>query len=143
MEANAQNGGIFINGRGQIVEMLKYMNPTERATLLKNIKHRNPALAKELYSESITFETIYSLDEVDMGQIFQFIKAPIFGVALKKAPKAFQRTVLSLAPRAYAEEAYNYLIRDLGSNEVRDIERAQKRVSDTIAALNNRGRITL
>lgn len=143
MEANASNGGIFINGRGQIVEMLRFMTPAERATLLKNIKNRNPALAKELYAESITFDTIYSLDEVDLTQIFQFIKAPIFGVALKKAPKAFQRTILSLAPRAYAEEAYSYLVQDLGSNEPRDIERAQKRVSDTIAALNNRGRITL
>lgn len=142
MDAN-QSNGIFINGKAQIIEMLKFMNAAERATLLKNIKARNPALAKELYSESITFETIYSLDSVDLSQLFQFVKAPIFGVALKKSPKAFQKTLLTMAPRAYAEEAYEYLVKDLGANEVRDIQRAQKRISDTIAALNNRGRITL
>jgi len=142
MEANSQNG-IFINGKGQMIEMLKFMNADERSTLLKNIQLRNPALAKELYAESITFDTVYALDDVDLTHLIQFVKAPIFGVALKRSPKEFQKTLLSLAPRAYAEEAYSYLMKELGSTENRDVERAKKRVSDTIAALNNRGRITL
>jgi len=139
---NEQNG-IFINGKAQIIEMLKFMTPKERATLLKNVRMRNPALAKELYAESINFDTIYSLDQVDIAQIIQFVKAPIMGVALKNAPTEFQRNLLTNAPREYAEEAYSYLTRNLGGNEERDITRAQKRVSDTIVALNNRGRISL
>jgi flagellar motor switch protein FliG len=140
--ANEQNG-IFINGKAQIIEMLKFMTAKERATLLKNVRMRNPALAKELYAESITFETIYALDTVDLAQIIQFVKAPIMGVALKSAPAEFQRQLLGASPRAYAEEAYSYLTKNLGGNEERDIARAQKRVSDTIVALNNRGRISL
>lgn len=143
MEANKENGGIFINGKAQIIEMLKFMNSAERATLLKNIQMRNPTLAKELYAESITFDTIYALDEIDLVQVIKFIKAPIIGVSLKECEKSFQKKVLTLLPRETAEEAYMYLVKDLGSNEARDIQRARKRVTDTIVALNNRGRLSL
>ncbi len=143
MEANKDNGGIFINGKAQIIEMLKFMNSDERATLLKNIQMRNPTLAKELYAESITFNTIYALDDVDLVQVIKFIKAPILGVALKECEKTFQKKVLTLLPRESAEEAYSYLVKNLGSTESRDIQRARKRVTDTIVALNNRGRLTL
>lgn len=142
MESNAQNG-IFINGKSQIIEMLKFMTAKERATLLKNIQLRNPNLAKELYAESVTFETIYNLDVVDLQQIAVFVKPAIMGVALKGATTEFQKSFLSNANREYAQEAFSYLNRSLGGNEERDIQRAQKRVSDTIVALNNRGRITL
>lgn len=143
MEANKENGGIFINGKAQIIEMLKFMTAAERAVLLKNVSKRNPALGKELYAESITFETIYSLDKIDLEMMLQYIKPTIMGVALKGAKKEFQKNFLSIAPRSYAEEAFNYLTKNLGPNEGRDVERAQKRVADTIVALNNRGRISL
>ncbi|MFG1482171.1 FliG C-terminal domain-containing protein [Halobacteriovorax sp. XZX-3] len=143
MEANKQNGGVFINGKAQIIEMLKFMNADERATLLKNIQMRNPTLAKELYAESITFDTIYALDEIDLNQVVKFIKAPVIGVALKECEKSFQKKVLTILPREAAEEAYSYLVKNLGANEARDIQRARKRVTDTIVALNNRGRLSL
>ena len=143
MENNSEKGGIFINGKGQIIEMLKFMTGAERNTLLKNIKMRNPGLAKELYAESITFETAYSLDKVDLQQVATFIKPAIMGVALKGSTEEFQRKFLSAVQREYAQEAYTYLMKNLGNNEERDTARAQKRVSDTIVALNNRGRISL
>ena len=119
------------------------MGAEERATLLKNIQMRNPTLAKELYAESITFNTIYSLDDIDLAQVLKFIKAPILGVALKECEKTFQKKILTLLPRESAEEAYSYLVKNLGGNETRDIQRARKRVTDTIVALNNRGRLSL
>ncbi|AYF43236.1 MULTISPECIES: FliG C-terminal domain-containing protein [Halobacteriovorax] len=143
MEASKENGGVFINGKAQIIEMLKFMGAEERATLLKNIQMRNPTLAKELYAESITFNTIYSLDDIDLAQVLKFIKAPILGVALKECEKTFQKKILTLLPRESAEEAYSYLVKNLGGNETRDIQRARKRVTDTIVALNNRGRLSL
>ena len=104
---------------------------------------RNPQLAKELYAESINFDTIYSLDQVDLGALANYVKPEIMGVALKGAKADFQRKLLSNVPRPYAEVAFNYIGKNLGANESRDVERAQKRVSDTIVALNNRGRISL
>ena len=65
------------------------------------------------------------------------------GVALKGCSVEFQKMFLSNAQREYAQEAFSYLNRSLGGTEERDITLAQKRVSDTIVALNNRGRITL
>ena len=137
------NQGIFINGKAQIIDMLKYMQEDERTTLLKNIQARNPQLAKELYAESISFGTIYSLDQVDLGALASYIKAEIMGVALKGAKPEFQRKLLSSVPRPYAEVAFTYINKNLGANEDRDVGRAQKRVSDTIVALNNKGRISL
>ncbi len=138
-----RNQGVFINGKAQIIDMLKFMTAPERATLLKNIKARNPQLARELYAESISFDTIYSLDEIDLASLYQYIKPEIMGVALKGAKVDFQRKFLSIVPRDYAETAYSYITRNLGQNETRDVQRAKKRVSDTIVALNNRGRLTL
>ena len=45
---NAENGGVFINGKGQVIELLRKMDGADKAKLLKNLRLRNPTLAKEL-----------------------------------------------------------------------------------------------
>jgi ribonucleotide reductase alpha subunit len=52
MNKNEQKG-IFINGKQQIVELLQYMQGAEKETLIRQIKLRNPAMAKELIENSL------------------------------------------------------------------------------------------
>ncbi len=141
MEANNSNQGVFINGRAQIIEMLQHMPREERTKLLKNLKVRNPQLAEELSESCFTFNDLDSLNDYELQMIFNYISAPIFGMALKNVERAFQRRLLSLADRAYAEEAFKVL-KTPYSNEKRDIKRAQNKIIETLASLKKRKQVT-
>ncbi len=141
MEANNSNQGVFINGRAQIIEMLQHMPREERSKLLKNLKVRNPQLAEELSESCFTFNDLDSLNDYELQMIFNYISAPILGMALKNIERAFQRRLLSLADRAYAEEAFKVL-KTPYSNEKRDIKRAQNKIIETLASLKKRKQVT-
>ncbi len=141
MEANNSNQGVFINGRAQIIEMLQHMPREERTKLLKNLKVRNPQLAEELSESCFTFNDLDSLNDYELQMIFNYISAPIFGMALKNVERAFQRRLLSLADRAYADEAFKVL-KTPYSNEKRDIKRAQNKIIETLASLKKRKQVT-
>ena len=42
---SAENGGVFINGKKQVIELLQRMDATDKVKLLKNLRLRNPTLA--------------------------------------------------------------------------------------------------
>ena len=52
------NENIYINGKGQIIEMLKIMPMAEKMKLLKNIGLRNAPMARELSEESLSFASM-------------------------------------------------------------------------------------
>lgn len=131
---------VFINGKAQIVEMLKFMNPSERETLLRNIRQRNAPLADELMEQSLTFSSLDELTDQDLVLIFESVTAPVLGVALKGAERSFQRRLLSLADRDYAEKAYSVMMTPL-SNEKRDVQRAQNKIISVLAGSFRRRRM--
>lgn len=132
---------VFINGKAQIIEMLKFMSPAERDKLIQNIRVRNSQLADELLEQSLTFSSLDELSDEDLSLIFNTISAPILGVALKGAGRNFQRRVLSLAPRDYAEKAYEIMMTTI-SNEKRDVTRAQNKVISNLASVFKRRRMS-
>ena len=73
---------VFLNGKAQIIEMLQFMSPSERAKLLNNIRMRNAPLADELLEKSLTFSNLNELNDDELSYIFVLLQAPIFGVAL-------------------------------------------------------------
>jgi len=143
MEANNNNSNsIFINGKAQIIEMLQHMPREERSRLLKNLKLRNPQLAEELTEQCFTFSDLDNLADNDLQMIFQYITAPILGMALKNIERSFQRRLLSLAGRDYAEEAFRVL-KTPYSTEKRDIKRAQNKIVEILVSLKKRRQISL
>lgn len=141
MEFTNENG-IFLNGKAQIVEMLQIMDAGSKEKLLRNIRMRNPAMANELAEQSLTFDDLDNLDDNDIINLYSYIKAPVLGVALKNVKTEFQRRVLGLAPRAYAEEAFSVMNKDL-RDEKTMIKKAQQKVIDTLVSLSRRGRVSL
>lgn len=137
MEQNQPNTGVFINGRAQVVEMLQMMTSSEKDTLISNIRLRNPTLANELVEQSLTFEDLGRLTDHNLQRLIQYIKAPVLGVALKGCDENFQRKLLLLAPRDYAEEAYNIMVTFL-QNEKRDTPRARRKIIETLISLKKR-----
>ena len=141
MENNSNTAnGVFINGKAQIIEMLQHMPRDERAKLLKNLKLRNPQLAEELTEQCFTFSDLDNLSDEELNMIFQYITAPILGMALKNTERHFQRRMLSLAPRQYAEEAFRVL-KTVYSTEKRDIKRAQNKIIEILVTLKKRKQI--
>jgi flagellar motor switch protein FliG len=142
METNNNQNGYFINGKAQIIEMLQHMNRDERARLLKNIKIRNPQLADELTEQCFTFSDLDNLEDSELQVVFNYVSAPILGMALKNVERSFQRRLLSLATRQYAEEAFRVLQTSY-SSEKRDIKRAQNKIIEVLVTLKRRRQIDL
>jgi len=131
---------IFINGKAQIIEMLQHMPREERIKLIKNLKIRNPQLADELSEQCFTFSDLNALSDFELQTIFNYISAPILGMALKNVEREFQRRLLSLADRPYAEEAFRVL-KTSYATEKKDIKRAQNKIIETLVALKKRKQI--
>lgn len=144
MSVNAESTqqGLFINGKAQVIEMLKYMQPEEREVLLKNIKARNPQLAMELTENCLTFNDLNRLGDEELHLIFNYVKPAIWGLALKNTPREFQKRILGLAPRDYAEQAYQVLTTSL-KNEDRDTKRAQQKIVSILGNLLKRRQISI
>ena len=133
---------VFINGRAQVIEMLQYMEDEDRNTLLKNIRIRNPILANELLEKSLVFENIGKLSDHEIRLIINYVQPTIMGVALKNVNQDLQRRVLGLAQRAFAEKAYEIMIKSIG-NEMTHIRKAQNKILETMIALNKKKQINL
>lgn len=136
MEASKTNSsnGVFINGKGQIIEMLQMMNSQERNLLLAKVRIKNPQLADELSEQCFSFSDLNNLTDHELSQIFNYIGAQVLGMALKNIDVQFQRRLLSLPQRAYAEEAFRVL-KTSYKNEKKDCARAQSKIIETLIAI--------
>ncbi len=134
---NAENGGIYINGKGQVVELLRKMDAASKSKLLKNIRLRNPSLAKELTESCISFESIWDLDDESLKTVVSQIKPAILGLALSLVHVKNQRRALSLVSRDMALKAFEIMQKDLTGNR-NDCYRAQNQILDLALNLNNR-----
>ena len=133
---------VFINGKAQIIEMLQIMPQSEKETLIKNLKMRNPQLAEELQEKSLTFEHLSLLNDHDIRFVIQYVKPAILGIALKGTSQEFQRKILTIIDRSYAEEAYEVMVSPI-SNERESMKRAQNKILGILGALSKKKRISL
>jgi len=129
--------GVYINGKGQIVELLQHMEQSEKAKLLRNLKNRNPVLAKELSEQCISYNNIWDLDDENLSKILSSMKPVVLGLALSLAGVKTQKRALSLIPREMALKAYDVMMKDLSSNR-RECTRAQEKILETALDLSRR-----
>lgn len=134
---STEKTGIYINGKGQIVELLRHMDQGEKAKLLRNLKNRNPVLAKELSEQCFSYENIWSLDDDNLGRILGGVKPVVLGLALSLGTLKNQKRALSLIPREQAMKAYEIMTKDLSSNR-RECLRAQDKIMEAALDLSRR-----
>jgi len=127
------SSGIFINGKKQVIELLQRMDNVDKMNLLKNIKHKNPALAKELTEYCVTFQTIWELNDHDLKTLLGQVNSAILGLALSLTNQKNQRRALSLINREQAVKAFEIMQRDLSQNR-NECLKAQDKILQT--ALN-------
>ncbi len=139
---NITEPNVFINGKAQIIEMLQQMPLPEKEILLKNLKIRNPQLTEELIEKSFSVSHFESLSNHEINLVIQNVSAPVMGIALKGFSQDFQRKVLSIASRDYAENAYRILTTPT-NNEAINMKRAQNKIKNIIIALSKQKQINI
>ena len=133
--ANAENGGVYINGKRQVIELLQKMDSADKSRLLKNLRTRNPALAKELTESCISFESIWDLDDECLKTVVSQVQPAILGLALSLVHVKNQRRALSLISREMALKAFDIMQKDLTSNR-NECFRAQQKVVELALSLH-------
>ena len=131
---SAENGGVFINGKGQVIELLRKMDASDKSKLLKNLRLRNPTLAKELTESCLSFESIWDLNEDALKTLVTQIKPAILGLALSLVHVKNQRRALSLISRDMAIRAFEIMQKDLTSNR-NECFRAQQMILELAISL--------
>lgn len=132
--SNAQNG-VFINGKRQVIELLQRMDAQDKAKLLKNLKARNPALAKELAESCISFESVWDLDDESLKTVVSQVNPSILGLALSLVHVKNQRRALSLTTRVIAIKAFEIMQTDLTGNR-NECMRAQQKILELAMSLH-------
>lgn len=133
-QKNAENG-IFLNGKRQVIELLQKMDGPDKARLLKNLRSRNPVLAKELTESCISFESIWDLDDEALRTIASQVQPTILGLALSLVHVKNQRRVLSLISREMAIKAFDIMQKDLSANR-NECHRAQQKILELALSLH-------
>ncbi len=121
---------VFLDGKSQMIEMLKIMPLEEKDKLFEQLKLRNPQLAKELLAKSFSFRAVAKLPKYELNNLLKHIDPSILGMALKGESEKFQRCILSSIDRSYAENAYSVMIHSVNREEY--ISRAKDKVLTTL-----------
>lgn len=135
MTAKTNENGIFINGKRQVIELLQQMDAPDKARLLKNLRVRNPSLAKELTESCISFESIWDLDDQGLKTIVSQVQPAILGLALSLVHVKNQRRALGLIPRDTAVRAFEVMQKDLSSHRS-ECHRAQSKILELALSLH-------
>lgn len=136
-QKNSENG-VFINGKNQVIELLQKMDSADKAKLLKNLRLRNPVLAKELTESCISFESIWDLDDEGLKTIISQVQPAILGLALSLVHVKNQRRALGLISRPVAIKAFEIMQKDLSSNRNECLRAQQKIVELALSLHRNR-----
>ena len=134
--------GIYVNGRQQIIEMLQFMNDSDRKKLLKNIGSRNAVMARELSEQSLSFNDLIRLSQESLRRIFIQCNPAITGLALYTCSSELQKKVLSSLDRNIAESAFNIMSKNLSTKKL-ECKRAQEKVMQIAIQLNRKQNISL
>lgn len=132
MDQANQEKGIFINGKKQIIEMLRIMDDADKRKLLKNISLRNSAMARELAEQSYSFKDLMRLKDQELVIVLNYNNPTIVGLALYLLPQDFQRRSLTIMNRENAEIAYSVMSQNLTNKKVECEKALQKLVNSCI-----------
>lgn len=135
MSQNNSENGVFINGKNQVIELLQKMDSADKAKLLKNLRLRNPVLAKELTESCISFDSIWDLDDEGLKTIISQVQPAILGLALSLVHVKNQRRALGLISRQVAIKAFEIMQKDLSGNR-NECNRAQQKILELAISLH-------
>jgi flagellar motor switch protein FliG len=134
--------GVYLNGRKQVIDLLRALDPEMKNTLLKNMSMRNSQLTRDLENNSLSFSSLTDLNRKDLSRLFEMIDPTLIGLALYYTSRTFQKQVLGSISKTRATKAFGILQQDL-HNKTDQINRAQEKVLQVAIELRKRRLINI
>lgn len=124
---------IIINGRAQVIEILKKLPEEQKNKILDSVVKKNPTLGKELAWQTFAFSSIPLLSDLNLKILLEYLSATVIGLALKNQSVDLQKLLLNSLPTTKAQEVYSYMKGK--SARIEDCEKAQKKMVEVALTL--------
>lgn len=135
--------GKYVNGKGQIVDLLRKMSPFDKKRLLGNINKRNPQMAQELSEQGIGMNNLELLSDSQLHELSFHVSPEVLGMALKNSNIDFQRRILKLIPREKAIVAYQIITDGPIKDEWSHCHKAQMKILQIVMPMFGRSSLGL
>ncbi|MDA8792688.1 hypothetical protein N9N67_05550 [Bacteriovoracaceae bacterium] len=136
-ETTSSQRGVYLNGRKQIIDLLRALDPSTKKTLLRNMQVRNSSLTRDLEDHSLNFASLDLLSDHDINRLFEMLDPTLTGLALYYSSTRFQKRVLSGITKTKAQKAFSLLQQNLYDRK-EQINRAQEKVLEVAIELKKR-----
>ena len=136
-----QREGKFIDGLGQVKEMLREADPEFRETLLRNLAARDPRLAQELRGNYLNFEEILLLEDGDLRKVLGTVDIAILALACRALnPLSLERIMRNLTQQRIADVKYSL---EYGNKQpLSQVKRARQEICQLAQNLEKAGQIS-
>ena len=124
---------IIINGRAQVIELLKKLPNDNKEKILASVKQKNPKLAKELSMHTITFESFLELEDIKIAIALPYISNRILALALKSLNHERQGKILKSLNKTRAIEVFGIIRSDTAS--LQDSMKARDKIAQILSSL--------
>jgi len=125
-----------------LVKMLNQVDRGAQKSILESLDGSNPKLVEEIRANMFTFDDLNKLDDRTMQRVLRDVNKQDLSLALKAAPEKLREAVF----RNLSERARDNLreeIEILGPQLAKNVYAAQRRIVDTVRALEEAGEIVI
>ncbi len=128
-----EKNDIVINGRAQVVEILKRLPEDHKNKILKSLKNRDSSLAHELSWQTLTFEGIAKAQDIQVKALLEYISSPVIAIALKDQDVGIQKKFLTNLSRDRAKEVFQLL--KSNTTPISNVKKAQHKITEIAITL--------
>ena len=131
-----------IGGINFVADIMNHVDRTTEKYVFDELSKSNPALSEDIRKLMFVFEDILSLDGPTIQTVLRSVDTQELAVAIKGSSEEIKNLLLNNIS-ARAKENILSDIEYLRNVRMKDVERAQQKIVDTIRALEESGEITI
>ena len=131
-----------IGGINFVADIMNHVDRTTEKYVFDELSKSNPALSEDIRKLMFVFEDIMSLDGPTIQTVLRSVDTQELAVAIKGSSEEIKNLLLNNIS-ARAKENILSDIEYLRNVRMKDVERAQQKIVDTIRALEESGEITI
>ncbi len=131
-----------IGGINFVADIMNHVDRTTEKYVFDELSKSDPALSEDIRKLMFVFEDILSLDGTTIQTVLRSVDTQELAVAIKGSSEEIKNLLLNNIS-ARAKENILSDIEYLRNVRMKDVERAQQKIVDTIRALEESGEITI
>lgn len=131
-----------IGGAKVAADILNLVGQTIEKDILNELGEQDPGLATEIKNLMFTFEDIVLLDDISVQRVLREVRTEELSLALKGASEEVKEKIFSnMSERGVmiVKEEMEYM----GPVRLRDVWKAQHKITDVVRALEERGEVVI